>query len=197
MNVKSGITYTGRLLPQQATLIRPSNQSGAFRRIGSAVACLAAIIMVFTAGSTAQAQQPVPGLGDFALSAAKFIGHYIQTNGSSSVSMGLTGIGSSHIIAAPVLSESLTLATVGKVGVDTLSFGVEHATMFAPQANKECLGVDINWHCWKLSKAGRILAFNFDDAGLSAGVDAPVEWFGGHGIRMDGLVLRVGAFCHF
>ena len=91
----------------------------------------------------------------------------------------------------------MTLASVGKPNVDTLSFGVEHATAFFPNANRECLGVDVNWHIWKLSKMGKILALNFNDAGLAMGADAPVEWFTGQNIRLSGLVLRVGAFIHF
>ena len=150
-----------------------------------------------TAAVTVQPSATTSGLGDLALAAAKLAGSYIQTNGSQSVSSGFSGFGTHRIAIAPVLSQSLTLAQVGKIGVDTLSFGVEHATSFQPNANRECLGLGLNWHIWKASKIGRVFAFNFGDAGLSTAADAPVEWFTGQNIKLSGLVLRVGAFVHF
>ena len=166
-----------------------------------AIAALAASVQYAALGDTATVQvQPTAqtsGLGDLALAAAKLAGSYIQTNGSQSVSSGFSGFGTHRITIAPVLSQSLTLAQVGKIGVDTLSFGVEHATSFQPNANRECLGLGLNWHIWKASKIGRVFAFNFGDAGLSTAADAPVEWFTGQNIKLSGLVLRVGAFVHF
>ena len=150
-----------------------------------------------TATVQVQPTAQTSGLGDLALAAAKLAGSYIQTNGSQSVSSGFSGFGTGRIAIAPVLSQSLTLAQVGTVGVDTLSFGVEHATSFQPNANRECLGLGLNCHIWKASKVGRVFAFNFGDAGLSTAADAPVEWFTGQNIRLSGLVLRVGAFIHF
>jgi hypothetical protein len=147
--------------------------------------------------STSAITTPSQGMGDFALAIAKFAASYIQTNGSQSASSGFTGFGTGHIKVAPVLSQSLTFASVGKQGVDQLTFGVEHATSFQPNANKECLGLDMNWHLWKNSKVGRIIVIDFNDAGLAAGVDAPVEWATGKGIRGSDLVLRVGVFAHF
>ena len=147
--------------------------------------------------STTAITTPSQGIGDLTLALAKFTAAYIQTNGSQSASSGFSGFGTGHIKVAPVLSQSLTFASIGKTGVDVLTFGVEHATSFQPNANRECLGLDANWHIWKNSKVGRVVVIDFNDAGLAAGVDVPVEWATGKGIRESGLVLRVGVFAHF
>jgi len=145
----------------------------------------------------AQPATPTPGFGDTTLAAAKLVGAYIATNGSQSVSSGFSGFGSGKVVIAPVLSQSLTLASFGRVGANTLTFGVEHATSFQPNANRECLGLDANLHVWKNGKIGRILVFNFADCGLATGIDAPVEWFNGQHIRGSQLILQVGVFAHF
>ena len=137
------------------------------------------------------------GLGDLTLATAKFLSSYIQTNGSQSASSGFAGFGSGHVKCFPVLSQSLTLARTGKDNVDTFSFGIEHATAFQPSVNRECLGLDVNLHIWKNSKVGKIFCLDFNDAGLAVGVDAPVDWFNGRGIRLDGMIVRAGAFIHF
>ena len=146
---------------------------------------------------TAQAQEVQPSVGEVTLSVAKFIGAYVATNGSQSVSSGFTGFGTGRIAIAPVLSQSLAMATVGKIGVDTLTLGIEHATSFQPSANRECLGAHLQWHIWKLSKVGKIFALDFNDLGVETGLDAPVEWFTGNGIGLSTLVVRVGGFIHF
>ena len=162
---------------------------------------LAVISLANVRGDTATvAVQPsavTSGLGDLALAAARVTGAYIATNGQTSVSSGFSGFGTHRITIAPVLSQSLTIAQVGKVGVDTLSLGIEHSTSFQPNANRECLGLETSWHVWQASKIGRVFAVNFGDAGLTAGVDAPIEWFSGQNIKLSGMVLRVGAFVHF
>lgn len=145
----------------------------------------------------AQPATPTPGFGDTTLAAAKLVGAYIATNGSQSVSSGFSGFGSGKVVIAPVLSQSLTLASFGRVGANTLTFSVEHATSFQPNANRECLGLDANLHVWKNGKIGRILVFNFADCGLATGIDAPVEWFNGQHIRGSQLILQVGVFAHF
>lgn len=150
-----------------------------------------------TAAVTVQPSATTSGLGDLALAAAKLAGSYIQTNGSQSVSSGFSGFGTRRIVIAPVLSQSLTLATIGKVGMNTLSFGIDHSTMFQPNVNRELLGLNCHWHIWKVSKLGKVLVFDFNDAGLTAGAGAPVEWFNGRGIRGSDLVLRAGAFVKF
>ena len=147
--------------------------------------------------STTAITTPSQGIGDLTLALAKFTAAYIQTNGSSSAGIGFTGFGSSRIVEAPLLAQSLTLASVGNPTMDSLSFGIEHATFFEPRNNRECLGLNANWHVFKLSKVGKVLALNFNDSGIKLEVDAPAEWVTGRGIGLKTTVFGFAAFVHF
>ena len=165
-------------------------------------AILAAISLANVRGDTATvAVTPTAqtsGLGDLTLAAGKLVLAYVQTNGVQTVTTGVSNIGGKgNIVYGPVLGHVIEFATIGKDGVDCLKFGAGVATFFAPNKNTELLQLEANWHIWKLSKVGKVIAFDFNDISLTAGVGCPVEWLGGKGIRGTELVAQVGFGVHF
>ena len=123
---------------------------------------------------------------------------YVSTNGHSSVTSGFSNIGGAgSIVHGPCLGQVLDFVTIGNPLIDSLKLGGGVSTFFAPNKNAELMQLELNWHFFKASKIGRVLAFDFNDIGLIAGCGAPVEWLKGKNIRGTQLVAQVGFSVHF
>ena len=166
--------------------------------IGAACAALSIAARADTATVDVKQTAETRGLGDMTLAAGKLVFAFIQTNGVQSITTGFGNIGGKGgVTVAPVLGHDIELCGVGKIGVDRLMLAAGVDTYFAPKCNKEQWQVALNWHLFKVSKVGKLLAFDFNDISLTAGAGVPCEWITGKKIRGIDVVPQLGLNIHF